>query len=1670
MKAKSEKKRRAVLEEIEPRILYSADFAPALADAAAFVPEAEQRTLEPSGEFIQASTQDTQSRRHDIVFVDPATPDYQKLIDDIRAQDGDADIEVVLLDVERDGIEQISQTLAGRRDISAMHLISHGAEGSVQLGSSLLNFDSLLQNAKQIKGWGQALTVDADLLIYGCDVAGSTEGKSLVDALARLTGADVAASVDPTGTTQQGGDWILEYQVGEVGTGVIVSISAQLDWRGTLAAPTAANDSYTVNEDATLDANTQAWQFREKLTFNNASRPENLVNMPVLVKLDNTRIDYAATQANGADLRFYDPDGSALAYEIESWTPGGTSYVWVKVPQIDASSSTDFIWMAYGNPSATDAQNSAGVWDAQYQDVWHLDEVVTDEANTATHVDVTSGASNGSQSGNNDIAGKFAPGQDFDGIDDYVQTTSSILKTANSFSISLWFNADATDFAHHLLWQGDGTGNGFGEPIPRPQEMSLSLGGISPTGVSESNMLSFNLGDTDQADDPNVLAISTAFSDTAGWHHVVVNVSNLGIAPSAEMYLDGALVGSDTGTTARTQRTNWDTDMRLGAPGAPQRYYDGALDEVRISTSTRSNNWVSAEYASANDTLIGTYGAQVTQAGVLSNDFDVDGQTLTAVLDTTTTNGALTLSSNGSFTYTPNANFFGTDTFTYHAFDGTSSSAVRTATITVNPVNDAPVASGSATLAAVAENTANPAGATVSALFGGNYSDATDAGNATALSGVAIIGDAATAGQGAWQYSSDGSTWSNVPTAGLANATALVLPASYYLRFVPAADYNGTPGSLTVRLSDSSAGAIAFNPSSNISAAIGGTGNWSSATVALGTSVTAVNDAPTITNAATVSLTGTNEDTTSSGTTVNTILTGASWADVDSGALKGIAVTAVTGNGTWQYSTDGITWTNFGSVSGGSALLLDSASQVRYVPDGQNGETATFGFKAWDQTTGTASANGSPSTVNPGAGGGSSAYSSQNASASIVVSAINDAPTITGTQAGQAVNDTGTINPFAGVSIGDVDNPAQTLTVSVTLDTAAKGVFSTLNGFTDAGGGVYTFSGTAAAATTAIHGLVFDPADNRVAPGSTETTTFTISVDDGSAAVTDNTTTVVSTSVNDAPTGADAGISIDEDSSYIFTTADFGFADVDASDSLQAVRIVNVPGQGSLILSGGAVGAGQLISAADIILGELVYTPAPDSSGVGYASFDFRVNDGTADALAMNTITIDVTPINDAPSFTQAGNQNVDEDAGGQIVPGFASGAPGGGADEAGQLLSYTVSNDNNALFSVQPSIDAAGNLTYTTAANANGVANVTVLVSDNGGTANGGVDATPAQIFTITVAAVNDAPVLGANALTVDQGQSVILSVANLSASDVDTAAGVLNFAVSNVSNGQFELVGAPGVAVIAFTQAEVAAGQVVFVHDGSSSAPAYDLQVDDGALTDGPFAASVLFNQAPPVVIVPILPPVPEPAPVPVVTPPAPPAVEPAPAEDATTAPPARPGRAPAVFSPGRPETPAGDGTVPAGLAPALAPVRIVQTAATPNTFEPAARIDPTLQLLAVLPANLQYLPSVPADWTTQTAFPDGEEPERSRIEVLLEQVELGGMALSVGVVWWASRISGLLGSLLASAPAWRHIDPLPVVGRDEDEEKKWYDPDDRDADANELAIANVLEGAHAHSEPGN
>ncbi len=154
----------------------------------------------------------------------------------------------------------------------------------------------------------------------------------------------------------------------------------------------------------------------------------------------------------------------------------------------------------------------------------------------------------------------------------------------------------------------------------------------------------------------------------------------------------------------------------------------------------------------------------------------------------------------------------------------------------------------------------------------------------------------------------------------------------------------------------------------------------------------------------------------------------------------------------------------------------------------------------------------------------------------------------------------------------------------------------------------------------------------------------------------------------------------------------------------------------------------------------VLYTPGTNFNGTD--SFTFTVNDGHVNSAAA-TISITVDPINDAPIFNAGVDQTVLEDSGATTVDGWATGiSPGPTVDEAGQTVTFGVTNDNNPLFSVQPDVDeATGDLTFTVAPNAFGSAIVTVTLSDDGGTSNGGDDTSDSQTFTITVTAVNDLP-----------------------------------------------------------------------------------------------------------------------------------------------------------------------------------------------------------------------------------------------------------------------------------------------------------------------------------------
>ncbi|WP_276372909.1 FG-GAP-like repeat-containing protein [Chryseolinea sp. H1M3-3] len=360
----------------------------------------------------------------------------------------------------------------------------------------------------------------------------------------------------------------------------------------------------------------------------------------------------------------------------------------------------------------------------------------------------------------------------------------------------------------------------------------------------------------------------------------------------------------------------------------------------------------------------------------------------------------------------------------------------------------------------------------------------------------------------------------------------------------------------------------------------------------------------------------------------------------------------------------------------------------------------------------------------------------------------NMPPVIAGAVANQNTNDYSTIALFSTITVSDRD-AGQKLAISVQLDLAAKGNFTaaslTASGFINAGSGKYTFTGTAAAAQAALRLLVFAPTTGRMPVGNNETVQFTITANDAiSPAATNNITTVIVTAAsspaaNVAPSftkGPD--IEVNEDASAQTPIA--WAKDISAGPASESGQILN------FLLSNDN---NTLFTSQPVIdaLGTLSFQPSANSSGTATVTVVLKDNGGTAnggvDQSIATTFVITVNPVNDAPSFTKTSDIEANEDALAQTFVAWAKDISAGPASESGQILNFLLSNDNNTLFISQPAIDALGTLTFQSAANANGTATVTVVLKDNGGTANGGVDQSIAATFVITINPVNDAPLI---------------------------------------------------------------------------------------------------------------------------------------------------------------------------------------------------------------------------------------------------------------------------------------------------------------------------------------
>ncbi|MGB3533457.1 MAG: DUF4347 domain-containing protein [Microcoleaceae cyanobacterium] len=172
------------------------------------------------------------STKHEvIVFIDPQVQDYHHLSQGVISQ-----AKSIVLDSARDGIEQITDTLdrhcRNGEKIEAIHIISHGSPGCLYLGKTQLNLDTFKRYNQLLKSWSKALTQTAEIFIYGCNVARSSR---LLQQLHQTTGANIAATATPTGNHQLGGNWQLEFNLGQIKSALAIRPEVQLAYGGVLA-------------------------------------------------------------------------------------------------------------------------------------------------------------------------------------------------------------------------------------------------------------------------------------------------------------------------------------------------------------------------------------------------------------------------------------------------------------------------------------------------------------------------------------------------------------------------------------------------------------------------------------------------------------------------------------------------------------------------------------------------------------------------------------------------------------------------------------------------------------------------------------------------------------------------------------------------------------------------------------------------------------------------------------------------------------------------------------------------------------------------------------------------------------------------------------------------------------------------------------------------------------------------------------------------------------------------------------------------------------------------------------------------------------------------------------------------------------------------------------------
>ena len=1585
-----------LLMALEPRIMFDASVGVVAEDAAqaASEPAADGTSKDSVAKDTTSATADTRStqstqtsQRQEVVFVDGQVGNVQQLLAGLP---GNA--EIVLLDPAKDGLQQMAEYLRGREGIDAVHLLSHGADGTVQVGNVWLASSNLAEHRAALESIGAALKADGDLMIYGCRVGDSSKGQAFIDNLASITGADVAASSDDTGAAGLSGNWTLERSSGAIETTALALDSYEgvlvASWSTSSAAPlgtligvpgrTVVGD-FDGDGDADIfyqtGINGSSWEyalnngdgtftpiFHAASPFTGLSLPDHTGTNYFVADFDGDGdMDLLAGVNNGQGRYFYNHNGGF--FERNASLPTLTVGSRMVVGDFDGDGDADILYQSGSSGSLWGYARSNG--DGTFTLLSQADSpfsglTLKDHAGNNYFVadfdgdgDLDVLATVASQPGvflrNNGqgtfsslstagftaplAAGRVSVG-DFDGDGDadilyqtgsngtafeFARSNGDGTFTLTSIGASPFAGLSLIDHSGSNYRVGDFDGDGdldiltaaagsrgtiYLQNGAAPELLSTTpvdnYTNVSPTAniiLTFTESVSKGTGNiyivrTSDNEIVETIAIGSGQVTGSGTTWTIDPSITLGAGVSYAVRIDPKVFVDADGTVFKGISNNTTLNFTTGVAQPPVisnlngdsvTFTEGTsgtlldagsnaivtdADSVNFNggnvTVTISNNGQASQDVLwiKTDGSISTSGNNVLYGGVVIGTYagGTLGSPLVISLNSAATPAAVSgLLRNLSYRNTdldnPNT---ATRTVQITVNDGAGgTSSVASVSVNVAAVNDAPVVS------VVGSTVTYTEGSSAVQLFSGASFNTVESGQSInqivftvtnrsngsseklVIDGTAVAlidgTNVITSGNGtSVQVSVSGTTATvTMNHAGLSAAQAQVLLNNMGYRNDSQAP-SGSPRVVTIET-------VRDN---------GGVSNGGVDTRVVGVSstvnVAGANDAPTLSGGPYV-MTGVNEDTTTSGYLVSSVLGGVTYADEDPGALIGIAVTATTGRGTWQYSTDGSIWTDFGPVSSSSALLLSATSQVRYIPDGVSGENVNFTFRGWDRTAGTESSTGSRSLGDTTTNGASTAYSTGTAQATLVVTSVNDAPVLTPVSP--------TLPPLSDISTTNTGSLVSVLTGGITdVDTGAvKGVAITGLTFTYGtweyttnGGATWTSIGIVSEASA----LILRSNDRiRFVPdglhGETATITYKAWDQTGGTAgfqgaklntntsggispysAATDTASVVVTASNDAPTlnGTAGNVTWTEgnNTTSLPVVIDSGLTITDADGPLIASATVRVSGnysngQDYLELISNPATMGNITASWDATNGTLTltsagnqatmaqfqaalravtYTNLSDAPSTSARTVQFQVNDGSLDSSAVSR-NIVITAVDDSPVITAPANTVVVEDIASVISlisvsdsdssSGTVTLSVGSGSLAATSAAGVTVGGTSSAL-TLSGTLAAinsfiANNRLSYTTAT-NATADVTLTIAVDTGSVS-----TDTKTVTLTVSPVNDAPVITVPA-SIDVTEDVSGYITGVSFSDIDAGSGNVT-ATFSVASGNLTAASANNVVV---------------------------------------------------------------------------------------------------------------------------------------------------------------------------------------------------------------------------------------------------------------------------------